>query len=518
MLDTTMTPAMYHAWRLVYTTVLLDGCLVLTSAEPSTFNVLNINGQDYLMSSTTADTEEAGSSCSEAGSQLALFDTNAEFHNVSSFLSSYIIDHELRVDELLVDILVKDGDSDGKYEHWWKQEELSDKVWASGEPDSGCRKVPKSCCVRIYFDKGYGVLKDTDCEKRYFYLCKSAGACSSAAHSCSHVCVDTTQGYTCECKTGWILEADGFSCVDIDECKDIEHLCDQVCTNTAGSYVCSCHEGNTLNSDAKSCTALIGFENSTVGGGSNSGEETTRAVEGCSTGYARSSDTGPCADVDECMLALTGCQHSCVNTEGSYTCSCYENYTLRSDNKTCVDVDECASGVPPCAQLCVNTRGGYSCGCWDGYHDDGPELCADVNECDLGIHACSQTCHNTNGSYVCSCRDGFFLADDQHGCVASDTSDANRCPCHCRGVSDGNISIPSTIDYIHNTIHRLSLDVHDLSSYKRTKMSVTDQRVTSQTLGYMGVAVFVGIFGLLAAPDAVKLFAYLKSMITNELI
>ena len=42
------------------------------------------------------------------------------------------------------------------------------------------------------------------------------------------------------------------------------------------------------------------------------------------------------SDVDECTLGSNGCNQNCVNTEGSYLCSCFAGYHLMSNQKTCV--------------------------------------------------------------------------------------------------------------------------------------------------------------------------------------
>ena len=35
-------------------------------------------------------------------------------------------------------------------------------------------------------------------------------------------------------------------------------------------------------------------------------------------------------------MANGGCEHTCYNTEGSYTCSCNDGYILGTDNHMCV--------------------------------------------------------------------------------------------------------------------------------------------------------------------------------------
>lgn len=52
---------------------------------------------------------------------------------------------------------------------------------------------------------------------------------------------------SCDCKSGYQLADDYFTCIDIDECDiGVSNLCDvhATCTNLNGSHVCTCVEGN----------------------------------------------------------------------------------------------------------------------------------------------------------------------------------------------------------------------------------------------------------------------------------
>ena len=40
-------------------------------------------------------------------------------------------------------------------------------------------------------------------------------------------------------------------------------------------------------------------------------------------------------DVDECTAGTDSCQHNCVNTVGSYTCTCNSGYSLNGDGQSC---------------------------------------------------------------------------------------------------------------------------------------------------------------------------------------
>ena len=49
------------------------------------------------------------------------------------------------------------------------------------------------------------------------------------------------------------------------------------------------------------------------------------------------------ADVDECLSDNGGCDHICMNIEGSYECLCNTSYILAADNKSCVIPSHCDS-------------------------------------------------------------------------------------------------------------------------------------------------------------------------------
>ena len=96
---------------------------------------------------------------------------------------------------------------------------------------------------------------------------------------------------------------------------------------------------------------------------------------------------------DECLGGSACGDHGdCVNTLGSFACSCHRGFRLSSSSSSsssgavCRDVDECDE-ERPCRRrnaACSNLPGSYECSCKEGFRptpggDDGD--CADVDEC-----------------------------------------------------------------------------------------------------------------------------------------
>ena len=42
------------------------------------------------------------------------------------------------------------------------------------------------------------------------------------------------------------------------------------------------------------------------------------------------------ADIDECSSNSGGCDHTCVNTVGSFECQCTNGFRLSSDESSCI--------------------------------------------------------------------------------------------------------------------------------------------------------------------------------------
>ena len=105
----------------------------------------------------------------------------------------------------------------------------------------------------------------------------------------------------------------------------------------------------------------------------------------CIVGYKGTGLQDECEDANECIPGLNECPHysHCVNTRGSYECSCDDGFTeIGGTGSTlqCDDIDECTLTPPPSGTpgrtidcdpnaSCINTVGSYTCKCNIGYQD-----------------------------------------------------------------------------------------------------------------------------------------------------
>ncbi|XP_078573391.1 uncharacterized protein LOC144860148 isoform X3 [Branchiostoma floridae x Branchiostoma japonicum] len=263
-----------------------------------------------------------------------------------------------------------------------------------------------------------------------------AGLSAGGAHVCSRRTAylqpytvteqaSRTQRYTSKCKT-WLF----FTTRDCTKYRTVYSVRYRQMQRTVYRTAYECCTG--WRQSGNSCPIPI-----CSSACQNGGACTAPGVCTCTAGFTGSRCQ---TDKNECSSNNGGCDQTCTNTRGSYTCSCRQGFVLDSDGRGCSDHDECAAGDHGCQQQCQNSHGGYSCGCEDGYElARNGKTCNDIDEC--ASNPCSQTCtQNAPGhGYQCSCGDGYTLGDDGTSCEP-------QCPQGC--ANGGRCASPGVCDCV----------------------------------------------------------------------
>lgn len=194
------------------------------------------------------------------------------------------------------------------------------------------------------------------------FTCADVDECTLGLDTCdpAAICTNTDGAFTCACPAGY--DGDGTLCTDLDECAAGTDACDvnAACTNIAGSYSCTCNVGwegtGYVCTDADECAGGTDLCDVNALCANTEGSYTCT----CMTGWQ--GDGFTCSDLDECAAGTDLCDaHAlCANLDGGYTCACDAGWT--GDGFTCADIDECASGTAcPPGDTCVNTEGSFTC-------------------------------------------------------------------------------------------------------------------------------------------------------------
>ncbi|XP_028849584.1 fibulin-2-like isoform X2 [Denticeps clupeoides] len=161
-------------------------------------------------------------------------------------------------------------------------------------------------------------------------------------------------------------------------------------------------------------------------------------------------------DINECQMYEGLCHHMCINTPGSYQCTCRPGYVLQQDGSVCMpgsssEVNKLNEDRPMpnstleptnpcegnwlCMHHCSVVAGQAKCSCLPGFALlEDHHSCEDIDECAQGTHKCGATfkCLNTPGSFSCQalmpCTNGFTL-DSQGQCVDIDECNIVAQPC-----------------------------------------------------------------------------------------
>ena len=114
---------------------------------------------------------------------------------------------------------------------------------------------------------------------------------------------------------------------DINECETGGNNCTHFCNNTEGSYTCSCREGY----DVAEYGTCVGKMREFVVICVLSLLPTTHDF----VSFIVITRRCFLIDIDECYLNISGCEHYCSNTNGSYYCRCRPGFRLHTNNHSC---------------------------------------------------------------------------------------------------------------------------------------------------------------------------------------
>ncbi|XP_075720635.1 thrombomodulin-like [Rhinoderma darwinii] len=170
--------------------------------------------------------------------------------------------------------------------------------------------------------------------------CEDIDDCAASPYICEHHCTNTIGGFVCDCNPGFeIVEA---TCVDIDECINPTTLCEQECENFPGGYRCYCDEGFVI--DDKNINKCKRFCNTSFCEAECdiNNNDSCQCPEGYIVDQNENGDN-ICTDVDECDASP--CDGLCMNTFGSFLCTCPEDYTIQ--NGVCIPQTEGSGGTEP---------------------------------------------------------------------------------------------------------------------------------------------------------------------------
>uniref|UniRef100_A0A915D433 Transmembrane cell adhesion receptor mua-3 n=1 Tax=Ditylenchus dipsaci TaxID=166011 RepID=A0A915D433_9BILA len=259
---------------------------------------------------------------------------------------------------------------------------------------------------------------------------KEVNECALGTHECDSNadCLDTSEGYSCRCKSGWTdvsassVTAPGRQCKRSDLCKSIDCAPEAECRESpTGADIskqhgrppgrvcrivvneceehkhdCSANAACIDTADAFTCRCNDGYRDDSPNLQDKPGRMCTKAAV----------PPAPECNVNDPMSCDKNKYEVCLFMSGTYKCACPNGYS-RLPNGKCLAVNECQNPrLNDCSQDadCVDQAEGYTCQCKSGFADVSPESGKPGRLCHCDSNA---VCVDTEEGYSCRCRPGF---------------------------------------------------------------------------------------------------------------
>uniref|UniRef100_A0A1I8JJH6 SUEL-type lectin domain-containing protein n=1 Tax=Macrostomum lignano TaxID=282301 RepID=A0A1I8JJH6_9PLAT len=282
---------------------------------------------------------------------------------------------------------------------------------------------------------------------------------------------------TAGCTSGY--KRQGKRCIDVNECAAKVPPChsDSTCVNLPGSFICLCREGF-RHDRSRGCVSLK-KEKCPSKPKCDNGYRFDKAKASsfkckCKTGFEYNKYFG-CVDIDECKGKRS--------LRWFRKCTCDEGYTYKT-GLGCKDIDECAAGSHNCkgGSKCINTAGSYNCSCDSGYRYESNK-CIDIDECAEDSKLCdaSATCVNKKPGYECQCKLGSnWVHKAGRGCVPDEKKGMSQRKVDFIFTIDGSDKLKSSEKDIKDFLTRL------LNKFKANELKGLSVRASAIIMGKKG--------------------------------
>ncbi|MCJ8746583.1 hypothetical protein PDJAM_G00143440 [Pangasius djambal] len=187
----------------------------------------------------------------------------------------------------------------------------------------------QQCVLQEWICDGENDCKDTSDEQN---CTESAVQCGEFQWPCASRTRCVPQSWRCDGTKDCRDESDEAGCEPVScaphqfQCDSLECLDPSLLCNGDSDCADESDEGGACKSDTCS-------DQSQCAQDCYSTPKGTRCW--CRKGYEPVDGGVECVDVDECVKTPDVCDHSCMNSDGSYECSCNQGYVLEPDGHSC---------------------------------------------------------------------------------------------------------------------------------------------------------------------------------------